>query len=570
MLPQGLVGEMIDIRIVADDPALADPPQGFRAGDAVVDITASTELPAGQTATVCLPASSGSQRVHRYDESLEPPAWVELDPPPGGSPPGLACGVTDRFSLFALGSSPNETVANPWLARFGRTVGAQVVDALTARFDGGAGEHVTVGGMRLRNGVTLEQLEEPRTDASAERVRQVRGTELTAQEVVRGSSFQLSRGGGEGGAPALTAWGRVAIDGFEAEAEDHRMDGDVTTAFLGFDAEWGRFLAGALVSRSNGEGDYALGETMDDNPGTVESTLNGVYPYARLEVNERTSVWGLAGAGEGELRLVPEDGMPIETDLSMRMGAFGVRSRVLDGSRAGGLGLTVRSDAMWVRVESDETEGLMPGTGDVSRLRFVLAARQTFETASGGILTPTGEVGLRFDGGDAETGTGVELGGRLRYVAGPVVIEGAVRTLVAHAESGYREWGASGALRLSPSVSGRGLSLSLTPAWGNPESAADRLWSVRDAGSLAHGTDFEAGRRLDAELGYGIAVRDTRGVVTPYTRLSLSGEGTRTVRAGTRWTIAHRGALELSVRREDGAGGKAPLDAVELRTSLRW
>ena len=179
-------------------------------------------------------------------------------------------------------------------------------------------------------------------------------------------------------------------------------------------------------------------------------------------------------------------------------------------------------------------------------------------------------MGLRFDGGDAETGTGVELGGRLRYVAGPVVIEGAVRTLVAHAESGYREWGASGALRLSPSVSGRGLSLSLTPAWGNPESAADRLWSVRDAGSVAHGTDFEAGRRLDAELGYGIAVRDTRGVVTPYARLSLSGEGTRTVRAGTRWTIAHRGALELSVRREDGAGGKAPLDAVELRTSLRW
>ena len=88
-LPSGL-GGTIEIGMVAEnDPALADPPQGFRAGDAVVDITPSVPLPPGQTATVCLPASSRSQRVHRYDELLEPPAWVELDPPPGGSPADL-------------------------------------------------------------------------------------------------------------------------------------------------------------------------------------------------------------------------------------------------------------------------------------------------------------------------------------------------------------------------------------------------------------------------------------------------------------------------------------------------
>ena len=34
-----------------------------------------------------------------------------------------------------------------WMARFGRTVGSQVVEALGQRLDGGRGSHVTVGGL---------------------------------------------------------------------------------------------------------------------------------------------------------------------------------------------------------------------------------------------------------------------------------------------------------------------------------------------------------------------------------------------------------------------------------------
>ena len=39
-----------------------------------------------------------------------------------------------------------------WLARFGRTVGSQVVDAVTARLEEGGGTHVTVGGQNLAAG----------------------------------------------------------------------------------------------------------------------------------------------------------------------------------------------------------------------------------------------------------------------------------------------------------------------------------------------------------------------------------------------------------------------------------
>ena len=57
-------------------------------------------------------------------------SWTRRREPP---PPGLACGVTDSFSLFALGSAPNETVAKAWVTRFGRTAAQHVLDGIRER-----------------------------------------------------------------------------------------------------------------------------------------------------------------------------------------------------------------------------------------------------------------------------------------------------------------------------------------------------------------------------------------------------------------------------------------------------
>ena len=87
------------------------------------------------------------------------------------------------------------------------------------------------------------------------------------------------------------------------------MDGTVTTGFVGFDAEWERLLAGVMISQSEGEGSYRqLDPELGDDAGTVESSLTGVYPYARIDLNARVSAWALAGAGSGELTLHQEGG----------------------------------------------------------------------------------------------------------------------------------------------------------------------------------------------------------------------------------------------------------------------
>ena len=49
------------------------------------------------------------------------------------------------------------------------------------------------------------------------------------------------------GGPAWTAWGRFATAGFVADVDEVRMDGDVTTGFLGADVARARWLAGVLA-----------------------------------------------------------------------------------------------------------------------------------------------------------------------------------------------------------------------------------------------------------------------------------------------------------------------------------
>ena len=488
-----------------------------------------------------------------------------------------------------------------WLARFGRTVAGQAVDAVTERLSGGGASHVTLGGQQ----VSLDSAQ-GRAEAAADieavaaalgagpedrwpRDPWTRGREaddgagpssrtMTGRELLLGSAFHL-QSGGEAGGPAFAAWGRVATGGFDGEEDGVTMDGTVTTGFLGADVASGRWLAGAAVAVSEGEGTFALsGATAAESAfeeGEVESTLTSVLPYARLELNERLTAWAMAGYGTGELTLT-EKGETVserhEADLTMTLGALGGRGALVDAPEGGGFALALSGDAFWVRTESEATQGMAGATADVTRLRLVLDASRPF-AAGGGTLTPSLEAGLRLDGGDAETGAGVELGAGLGWAdpASGVSAELRGRWLAAHESSGYEEWGASGSVRIDPGERGRGLSLTLTPVVGAAGSGTGNLWSAADARGIAPGGEFEAARSLDAELGYGLSGPLRLGTATPYAGLGLADGGARAWRAGVRWRLAPEVSLDLEGTRTESANDNAlPEQGLMLRGAVRW
>ena len=494
--------------------------------------------------------------------------------------------LSNPFGAQLVDGVATGTIANTdpmprdWITRFGRTVGSQVVESVTARFESDGRSHVTLGGVGLGGSGQYPTALSDRDAWDTATQRSFGDREMTGRELLLGTSFHLTSTERKDGGPVFATWGRVASDSFEADVGDVRVEGDVTTGLIGFDAEWDRVLAGVMLSQSKGDGSYAPGAASGSDRDEVESTLTGVYPYARFEMSERVSMWGLAGAGSGELTLRQEGGAPIDTDLEMRMGALGVKGTVLDGSGPSGVGLNVRSDAMWVRTESDGVAGaggFESAEGEVTRLRLVVEGERVFAAGAGATFTPSGELGLRHDGGDADTGTGVEVGAGIRYTAGALSIEGQVRTLVAHEESGYEEsgyeeWGASGAIRFTPDASGRGLSLTVAPTWGNAASATERLWTAHDATGLAVGGDNDAAGRLDATVGYGFALFDGRWTGTPELGLGLTDTYRETV-LGWRLDPARSTAYGLRLegsRHEPVSGAEAPEHRVRVRLTARW
>ena len=174
----------------------------------------------------------------------------------------------------------------------------------------------------------------------------------------------------------------------------------------------------------------------------------------RYEASDRLSVWGLLGYGTGDMTLTQAArGERAEkvtrTDISMRLGAAGARGVLLKAGEDGGIDFALRGDAFLVQMESEKAANTVETQADASRLRLVLEAGRPFALGEGAVLTPGLELGLRHDGGDAETGTGVELGGRIRYTdtTSGLTVEANARKLIAHEDSGYEEWGAGGSPR---------------------------------------------------------------------------------------------------------------------------
>ena len=129
-------------------------------------------------------------------------------------------------------------------------------------------------------------------------------------------------------------------------------------------------------------------------------------------------------------------------------------------------------------VMGEDSAGLLASSeSQTSRLRFLLEGLHSFELEGGSVLMPSRNVGVRHDGGDAETGTGIEVGGGLSYTdpARGITVDARVRGLVAHEDEEYSEWGASGSVRIEPDASGHGLSLRIAPRWGVDAGGAQRL-----------------------------------------------------------------------------------------------
>ena len=414
---------------------------------------------------------------------------------------------------------------------------------------------------------------------------------LTAREALLGSSFTLT---GEADSSGGTAafWGRAAQGRFDGREGTFSLDGAVTTGMLGADYARGKWLVGLALAQSAGEGDYRDTKATPRPPlqicrndpelcdgavrmgdGKVEASLTAAVPYAALRVSERLKLWGAVGTGTGEVTLKTAMGGSYSADTSWRMAAAGLRGDLLGApAQDSGPALAVTSDALWARTSSDRTRDLAASDSDATRLRLGLEGSWRVAIEGGGQLTPKLELGARHDGGDAETGFGIELGGGIAWSdpALGLTLDISGRTLLAHEDDDLEDRGFAASLGFDPSpASERGPSLTLRQAFGGQ--AAGGLDALFAPDPLEDRTGGEAASRWTMEAAYGLPAFGGRYTASPHAGLGLSA-GARDYTLGWRWTPKAASTPDLAfglraTRRESDAAASEHTLGVEVRAA---
>ncbi len=370
--------------------------------------------------------------------------------------------------------------------------------------------------------------------------------------------------------PAL--WGQGDLTRFNGNLTQLGMSyrGGLEAAHVGLDLYANdKVLAGLSFMRSWGNMDYS----DDGIDGVLGSRMNTFHPYLYWQPTERVSVWGMGGLGRGQVD-VNEPGRSHDFEADFRMFSGGVRTVL---SRRGSNEVGLRADAFSAQLETEASEDIAKVRGEAHRARLMLEWVHTKQLSVGRSLSLKAEAGGRFDGGDADRGSGAETGFRLGYLDANSGLDVAMlgRVLVVH-ESDYRDWGLGVQASWDPGEKQRGFRVSVTSTRGQDGGGRTTLWNnanmvTRPVGMDAMGMGSQ--NRMESEVAYGgLKALGLPGLLTPYSRLRWAGQG-RELAWGTAWSLPPRSQLalplmlELEAMRRENSMGPADL-AVLVRMSI--
>ena len=353
---------------------------------------------------------------------------------------------------------------------------------------------------------------------------------VAADDVLLGTEFVMTRDAGHGLSHGF--WGRAARSGFSGREGETSVEGTVTGVLLGTDWKRKGMAFGVIVSESRGAMTYGGASS-----GAIDARLSALVPWAGLEIGERSSLWGAAGIGRGDMTLRPDGQDPTVTGLGWSMAALGAEGALAPGARIGGASLGWHADALATRAESDaartETGNLAAGSGATTRMRLGLNAAWQRTLASGATLSPRLEAGVRHDGGDAETGLGIEVGGGIAFAdpARGLSMSMDARTLALHEDGNFKDWGLSLGLSWDPRPeTKRGCSATAQHGLGGASAGGVDALFGPEAFPGAPGAEGGSGWSVEATCGTGRG----RGMVgSPYARASGGGEA-ESLRVGYR------------------------------------
>ena len=360
-------------------------------------------------------------------------------------------------------------------------------------------------------------------------------------------------------------WGSGDFRQLGGESGKINWDGDWLSVNAGVDAHLrDGLLAGLMLSWNEADIGYTDDTAGLQERGDYDLDMVSLHPYiGKSTPDGRLDWWATLGYGTGDLLIRNKtNNTRASSDITLQMLGVGGNSRLL---ARGDSELRLKAEAFTTRTDVDggkasDARRLSSLDVDARRVRLALQARRPHTLPSGANLTLEVEGGMRYDGGDGETGSGVEFGSALRYTdaARGLTLGLHTRALLYHSGD-YDDFGIGGDVQLNAGADGQGLSLSLAPAYGNTAGGAEEVWRGGLA-AVASDADADLQASLNTRVGYGLP--SAAFMLTPYGEMAL-GEEVQNYRLGLSWGVGTLFDLNL-------VGERAEKDGVGVEHAIRF
>ena len=412
-----------------------------------------------------------------------------------------------------------------------------------------------------------------------ERDRGLERSEMSLYRSLDGASFVYSpsaaglgasgsaavSGGGLSSGPVV--WGSVdyrKLSGSSAYALN--WNGELAGVNIGTDM---MSDSGVLVGLAAGASKGSFGY-QGSSSGVLKMRVKTLNPYVGWTLSESASLWAVVGYGRGKINYNDDTIGQASSKMSLSSAALGGRYRLFsaDGSADSRLiQVDLKGDAwgLQTKVEGNE-QRTMGWESQAHGVRVAVESYRSSVLESGASLVLSGEAGMRWDGGDGDTGTGFEVGGSANYsnsATGLKVIAMA-RALVDH-ESDRKQWGASLAAECRPDGRDIGLVYKSSLSHGQTESRVDSLWDSSPASRTFEENSLAT--RLEAEVGYGLY--GVSGRHTSYVGFGVESGSKRDYRIGMRYKGGSAISSGLEFERRE-AINKRPDHRVMLTGQMNW
>lgn len=470
--------------------------------------------------------------------------------PASDSAQSLAGTSNIRISLFDL-RTQNTRLTEIMLPKISQAIATATVDALQQRFSGD------------NSGSNKQSFDRSLASLFA---RGAASRDFDLKQMVGNGNFNVplqSNLDGDGfSSPML--WVRGHVNNMSHSDEQLDYEGDIYGVSIGVDGHVGDgTLVGVSINWSDADFEYEDGLDARDRKGSYNYEVITFNPYANWTLSDRMNLWGMLGLGRGVIDSTTPDAES-ETDTDHLQAALGFRYN-LTGTQS--FRLRIKGDVTLSKVDVEASPEFESREVDTERVRIAIEADNTYDVRGGHILKPRGSAGLRYDGGDGETGVGIELAGALVYrdPDSKIYLEAKGRYQYGVTE----EWGASLMTNVDLQVASTGLTFSVGPVIGVAHSQISSLWEKLPAGDQQVASHFKPEMRLVTEVSYGLRLPvNKHAILSPYTRMDFGDELSR-FETGGRLTIGKR--FDLAMKLSQGYAGayNSPLE-FGLEGSLRF